>query len=366
MAKTIQNEYLPDLVSHPGETLLETLEARGMTQAELSERTGRPKKTINEIIKGKAAITPETALQFERVLGVPSRFWNQREQQYREFLVQQQERERLEKQIDWLNQIPVKEMVKRGWVEGCEDTVAQFRAVLQFFGIASPAQWRTTVAVFRKSPAFSSKEEALAAWLRQGEIESQHISCDPYQPQTFREALADIRALTRQPAEESIPELTRRCAESGVAVVFVPELSGTRVYGATRWLTQERAVIQLSLRYKTDDQMWFSFFHEAGHILLHGKRDFFLETEEKDNDQTKKEQEADRFAADFLIPPEQWQRFLTTSDYRSKTAICSFAEEIGIAPGIVVGRLQHEKKIPFKNCNKLKSRLVLEEKGMMN
>ncbi len=97
MSNTTQ--YIPDFVSPPGETLLEVLETRGMSQAELAERTGRPKKTINEIIKGKTAITPETALQFEFVLGVPARFWNQREQNYREFLARQ--RENL-KQRDWV------------------------------------------------------------------------------------------------------------------------------------------------------------------------------------------------------------------------------------------------------------------------
>jgi HTH-type transcriptional regulator/antitoxin HigA len=71
-----QNEFIPDYAVRPGLTLLETIDALGMSQAELAERTGRQKKTINEITKGKATITPETALQFERVLCVPTSFWN--------------------------------------------------------------------------------------------------------------------------------------------------------------------------------------------------------------------------------------------------------------------------------------------------
>ncbi|MEY2914970.1 MAG: hypothetical protein RLZZ184_4279 [Cyanobacteriota bacterium] len=99
MESKIQNRYNPDYVSPPGDTLLEVLEHRGMTQAELAERTGRPKKTINEIIKGKAAITPETALQLERVFNIPASFWNNRERHYREFLAQKEEKKRLAKQV---------------------------------------------------------------------------------------------------------------------------------------------------------------------------------------------------------------------------------------------------------------------------
>jgi addiction module HigA family antidote len=100
MDRQIQNQYAPDHVSPPGETLLETLEAIGMTLVELAERTGKSPKTINEIVKGIAPITPETALQFERVLGVPARFWNNRERQYRKFLAHREERGQIEKSVD--------------------------------------------------------------------------------------------------------------------------------------------------------------------------------------------------------------------------------------------------------------------------
>jgi len=90
-----RNEYRPDIVSAPGETLLEMLEERSMTQAELAARTGRPEKTINEIVKGKAAITPDTALQFERVFGTPATFWLDRERLYQEYMARRREAERL-------------------------------------------------------------------------------------------------------------------------------------------------------------------------------------------------------------------------------------------------------------------------------
>src|SRR6266566_2926058 len=125
MNERVQNQYFPDAVSAPGETLEEILLERGMSQTELAERTGRPKKTINEIVKGKAAITPETALQFERVLGVPASFWNNLEQNYRTALARAAERERLEGQIKWLKGIPVRSMIDLKWVEAHREPVAQ-------------------------------------------------------------------------------------------------------------------------------------------------------------------------------------------------------------------------------------------------
>ena len=361
MSNVIQNQYTPDYVSPPGETLEEILEERDMTQAELAERMGRPKKTISEIINGKAAITPETALQLERVLSIPASFWNERERYYREALASQEEQERLSEQVTWLDQIPVKAMMKSGWIQCHQDKIEQLREVLNFFGVASPEQWQEmwvgTHVDFRKSPTFQSDPGAIAAWLRRGELEAAEIACTAYEAGKFKETLLQIRALTMKPPEVFQPEVIRLCAQSGVAVVFVPQLPKTRTAGATRWLKSDKALIQLSLRHKTDDHLWFAFFHEAGHILLHGKRNIFLEdkdvhvVEEQD-----KEEEANTFAANLLIPPSELKQFLRSGQQRSMAGIRQFALEIGIAPGIVVGRLQYDGVLPPSHCNELKRR----------
>jgi hypothetical protein len=148
------------------------------------------------------------------------------------------------------------------------------------------------------------------------------------------------------------------CAAAGVALAFVPELPKTRVHGATRWLDSHRALIQLSDRYKTNDHFWFSFFHEAGHILLHGKRTLFLEGQDKDIRDKIKEKEADVFAANFLIDPRDWQRFIANNSLNRK-AINQFAEQLGIHPGIIVGRMQHEQITSYQNYNDLKEKYCL-------
>ena len=353
MDKTMTYPYTPDTVSPPGETLADLLDERHMTQAELATRTGRPAKTISEIINGKAAITPETAIQFERVLGTPAAFWLAREQRYREFLARQHDAAQLATQASWANEFPLKAMVTQGWIVPAATPVARLTSVLAFFAIATPDQWEETHALYRKSPAFASNPRAVGAWLRRGEQLAEAIACVPYDASIFRRVLIEARALTHAPFAQVRAELPQRCASAGVALVIVPELPQTRLCGATRWLAPDKALIQLSIRYKTDDQFWFSFFHKAGHVLLHGKRAVFVDAQQGAVDP--QEQEANRFAADMLIPAVQLQHFLQQQRRPlSNEAVTRFARALGIAPGIVVGRLQHDGHLLRTHLNGLK------------
>ncbi len=366
MIEKQQNEYLPDEVSPPGETLAETLEELGMSQAQLAQRMGRPHKTINEIVNGKTAITPETAIQLERVLGVPARFWLKREQHYQEWRARQQDETHLRTELDWLQQLPVEEMIKLGWISAGADPIERMRTSLSFFGVASPDQWRQVwqqpKVSFRHTQAFTSEPGAVVAWLRKGQLEAQAIACAPYDAQAFRRVLQQVRALTLEPTHKILDDVRRLCATAGVAVVVVPSLTKCRASGATAWLAPTKAMLLLCLRYRTDDQFWFSFFHEAGHILLHGKREVFLDEEvgiagkDEDDATSSKEQEADAFAAELLVPARALRKFAQAHHpYFSKENIRAFARQQGIAPGIVVGRLQHKNYLPYSHCNDLKA-----------
>jgi len=349
------NQYIPDSVSPPGETLEEVLLERSMSQVEFADRTGRPKKTINEIVRGKAAITAETALQFERVLGIPASFWMLREQQYRESLARQKELTLFEDQTDWLSSIPVRAMVRLGWIQEFRNRAHQVEEVLRFFGVASPGSWEdiwTHDAAYRISPSFLNEPGATAAWLRKGEIEASKLESESYDADRFKAVLHKVRAGTRSSYEGVLERLQSQCASSGVCVVFVPELPGTRVWGATRWLGTTRPILQLSGRYKTDDHFWFTFFHEAAHVLLHGRKEVFLEEEDRQG-RSQKETEADKFAREWLIPEPQYRVFRRLGS-STCAAVSRFAYELGIAPGIVVGCLQHDGLLDRTECNNLK------------
>jgi HTH-type transcriptional regulator/antitoxin HigA len=353
MAEQVLNQYEPDYAVSPGEVLEDYLDSFGMTQAELATRLGFSKKTINEIIKGKAPIVPDTALKLERVFSRPAHFWNNLEQRYQEDRARLIEQERLREHLDWLNRVPVKQMVERGFIQKFKDKTEQLNEVLRFFGVAFPEQWRSVweqhQVAYRQSQRFEPCAEAVSAWLRQGEIQAQQIDCAPYDKQRFQQTLHDIRLLTREPPEVFQPSLIELCASCGVAVVFVPDLPKTGVSGATRWLGN-KAVIQLSLRYKSNDQLWFTFFHEAGHILKHGRKEIFLEGNGMDGE---KEEEANQFARDFLIPPKAYREFISHSGL-TLAEVSHFANAIDVAPGVVVGRLQFEKLLAPHIGNKLK------------
>ena len=359
MAETRAGEFAPNYASPPGDTIAEILEERGMSQAELALRVGMAAKTVNEIVKGKAPITPATAIKLEHVLGVPATFWNTREQQYREKLASQADEDRLADQVSWLTEIPVKELIKRVAIPDSKEKAALVQNTLKFFGVASEDRWKRVWKIvpvsYRKSKKFESHLGSLAAWLRLGELRAQAIECEKYDEKKFRENLGLIRSLTTEPPAVFEPELKRLCAECGVALVLVSEFEKTHVSGGIRWMNPYKAIIQLSLRYKSDDQFWFTFFHEAGHVILHSSKEIFLEGMDH---KSEKETEADDFAANFLIPSAEYKTFKSNGRF-SKAAIRSFAQSIGIAPGIVVGRLQYDGFLPMSHCNELKRRFTL-------
>jgi len=346
--------FAPSYTFPPGDTLAEVLKSRGMHQSDLAERAGLTTKAINEIVKAKARLTPTTALQLERVLGIPAGFWNNLQRRHDEVLAVAEEGERLGRNVAWAKSFPVRAMAKYGWLAPSRDPVARLRGLLNFFGTASPDAWEThwasTQVAFRSVAKLPKDNYALACWLRRGEVVAAGIETKAYDEDLFRQTLAQVRGLTTLPGVEFVEPLVRSCADAGVAVVFVPELPGTRTYGATRWLSPQHALVQLSLRRKTDDQLWFSFFHEAAHILLHPKKTVFIEAAQGTDEL---EGQADRFARDTLIPPNEYRAFVSEGDF-GHAAVAEFANRIGVAPGIVVGRLQHEALIPYSRLNGLK------------
>ena len=232
--------------------------------------------------------------------------------------------------------------------------------LLAFFGVGSVQVWhilyeQTTVA-YRHSPSFKSDRASLAAWLRLGEIEAEQQECIDYNAARFKRALREIRGLTRAPVASALEKAQQLCNDAGVVLALVKPFPKTALSGAAWWLTPRKAVIQLSARHKTDDHLWFSLFHESAHILLHSKKDIFIDGMNVDEKPTDIEEEANQWAANFLIPPNDSKQFVATSPYGER-AIRQFADEQGVAPGMVVGRLQHEKHLPWSQSNTLKVRL---------
>ncbi|HLJ67251.1 MAG TPA: HigA family addiction module antitoxin [Chloroflexota bacterium] len=349
--------WQPEWAVAPGEILQEALEDRGMSQSELARRMGRPIKTINEIINGKAAITPDTAIQLERTLGITASFWNSLETMFREHLARERALEELEANADWAGRFPIKDLERNKLIQHDSTRGGRVAALLSYFGVASreawEKQWLAPAVAFRRSPAFASSPEATAAWLRWGELVARKSESQPFDPRRLREVLKEVKRLTRQADFVQAVERARALlASAGVVLVLTPEFKGTHISGAARWIGPDKALIQLSMRHRSNDHFWFSLFHEVGH-LFERKRSDYLDVGDNGSGADPAEKRADEFARDSLIAPSDYAEFIAARTFTAQS-VRDFASQQGIAPGLVVGRLQQDGYADKSHLNDLK------------
>lgn len=350
----------PEWSVTPGEILAEELEARGMSQSELARKMDRPVKTINEIVHAKAAVTADTALQLELVLGISASLWSGLETNYRRQLARKKALSAFEAYKTWAKQFPLSDLRRHHIIDADTEGGSVVAALLRFFGVSTvnawENEWQSPRAAFRQSQAFVSSPHATAAWLRWGELIAQDVDTDPFDSGALLNVLLGTRALTREePFADVISELRDQLAACGVALILVPELQGTRISGAARWLDSHTALLQLSLRHKSDDHFWFSIFHEAAHLLEDSRTDFVDAEPEGDKD-SDAEQRADLRARQLLIDTHLYLEFLESGHFAAQD-VRKFADQLGIAPGIVVGRLQRDGHLAHNRLNNLKKTL---------
>ena len=296
-------------------------------KSDLAERCNLSAKTISQILCAKARITPETALGLEKVLGISASTWNNLEANYRLHQARCERRQELSYHKEWAKLFPLIQLTEWGFLAPTDDPIEQVDQLLNFLGVSTVDAWQVKISHmdvrFRRSTAYESSIESIATWLRIGEILAEKIECSPFNKIQFEKVLRDIKELTDTDPTVFQTKMIELCASAGVALVLFPELPKTHICGATQWLSKDKAIIILSLRYKTDDHLWFSFFHEAGHIILHGKKSIFIEGNVVAiNEQ---ENQANRFASDFLIPDKSYQELLNR-DFRNAKEIISFVK----------------------------------------
>lgn len=357
-----ETTFNPNVAIHPGKTLQETLEAVGMSQTELAERTGLTPKTINEIVQGKSSVTPETAIKLSAVFGMSVAFWNNLQRNYQETLARLEVEKKLFHELVNLRKFSCYiELAKWGYVKKTNVPREKIMSLLNFFGVSSLDLVPKIQAVaFRKSNQKSLSHESLAAWLRCGELGAQKIQTKEFDKNKLINSLEGLRGLTRRNPDVFEHKMVELCASFGVAVVFVPYFKNTFVNGATRWVN-DKAIVQLSLRGNYSDIFWFTFFHELAHVFKHGKTDQFVEFEDGEHvDLIEKEKEADEFATNTLIPRNEYANFRQKNDF-SYGSVTNFADAINISQGIVAGRLSHDYN-DWKQWARLRNRLKFVEK----
>ena len=352
----------PWQVVTPGEILREELEARGWTQVELAEILGKPVQSVNEILGGKKAITPETALGLAEALGTSAELWVNLQANYELARVRASSVNGPVKERAALRQAaPYREMIRRGWIPGSNRLEEIREQVLAFFGVSSLDQCTAGVAQFKRTAGRSPDEGALAAWVRRVQLRALEMPAAAYHPRGAAELAPTLRILTRQPDSPRV--LINTLNSVGVRVVLERHLPRTHIDGAALWLRKDAPVIGLSLRYDRLDCFWFTALHELAHILKHnGTKGAFLDEDlVQDGSDDPAEQEANSFAGSLLLQPHELDQLRPPY---SRANIEAFAERILVHPAIVVGRLHHDGLLPHSHLRGLIP--TVKERGMLS
>jgi HTH-type transcriptional regulator/antitoxin HigA len=352
------NYYKPIEILYPGITLSEKIEELGMSNKEFAIRTCKPEKTINAVLKGESSITSDMAIAFETVTKIPAGFWLNSQKIYDEYKSRKKRDLELAENREWAKKFPINDLLKKGWIKPCNTDIEKVNALLSFFSINNYKAWenyffeKQLKVAFRISLKSSKNPQAISAWLREGEIQFSNIKIsNSFSDTVFYEKLPIIKEIIRKQDDNFFKDLQKVCEDMGIKLVYTPCIQKAPINGATRWINNTPC-IQLSGRQKRNDIFWFSFFHEIGHIILHGKKDIFLEDIDYLDKEDSKEVAANKFATNILLSEKEEQDILQLSDFCEEN-IKRLAKKFNTHPGIIVGRLQYKKKIEYSKDNGL-------------
>ena len=352
------------LLSCPGDRIQEQIDEIGMSQAELAERLGRSVPKLNELIKGKAPITKETATKLEYVLGIPASFWLNLERYYQDELLEIEQLEFLEQCFEWLKAFPVLAMKKLKLLPNTNEKPVLVESLLKFFRVASPNQWASLYTnnelAFKIDLKYTAEPQAISVWLRLGEMQADRIQTVDFDKKLIRERINEIQSLCFLMPDNWMGKLQQICSECGIALVYTPCISKAPIYGASRWIKNySKPLIQITDRQKDYNAFWFSFFHELAHILLHGKKDVFISLDNiKPDDE--KEKQADDFAARMLLSEKERNELFQHSNF-SPELILAFSRKYGRNPSIIVSQILRVTKVYDDfSLNRMKIKVVFD------
>ena len=337
-------------IATPGATIREQLNDRGMSQKEFAARMDMSEKHISKLINGEVQLTPETAVRLEMVLGVPARFWSNLEAIYREKIIKAEAENAMDADIELVKQFPYGEMARLGWIPAARDMKEKVVFLRKYFEVVELSllgNVQITRIACRRLVITEKSDLALMAWAQEAKIRARDIQTAPINIKGLISAMPELRKMTVLEPEEFCPRIEKCLADCGIALVFLPHLKGSFLQGAS-FMDGNKIVVGLTARGRDADKFWFSLFHELGHIVLG-------HVGQPDGTSKEDEKAADRWSGDTLIAEEAFEAFQRAKDYSVRSVI-RFAREQGIAPGIVVGRMQSEGMIEYSMLNELKEK----------
>jgi HTH-type transcriptional regulator / antitoxin HigA len=344
-------EFTPDWSVHPGALLRKYLERNEIRQSELAERTGLTAKHINQVVSESIGISGDVAILLERVLGIDAQFWIKADADYQAYVSSLKAKEQVSEYADWAKGFDLPTLMRYGIASDRDSASTRAEKILKFFGVASPdafeQTWLRPRVSFRRSQSFTVHEPNTALWLRLVERSAQDLEVPPLKLSVLRKVARDIPGMTSLPAiTDGFTAARAALVEAGVVLTFVRQVPGTRVGGATWWLSAERPVIGLTERNRKSDIFWFNLLHEIGHILLHPKRTTFLDLEsgksfaglDEQGSEEFVERQADEFAEQTLLSDAAR---LEIAQVTTREQLLILAAKLGVGISIVAGQHGH-------------------------
>lgn len=339
------NARVPAEVFPPGEFLREELEAREWSQQELADILGRPPRLVSELISGKRSITPETARGLADAFGTSAEYWMSLESQYQLSKVKPADNQ-VARKARLYGKFPVREMLRRGWIQASERIEVLEQRFCEFFAIDGMDAEPVLTHYAKKTDVAMDVTPLQLAWLfRVRSMAAQQV-VPIYSRQKLVEAVEKLKTLLLAPEEAR--HAPRILAEAGVRLVFVEPIAGSRIDGACFWLAEDKPVIGMTLRYDRIDNFWFVLRHELEHILQGDGQseggpiidsDVGAETEEISDCEIR----ANLAGSNFCVPTDQLENFVArVQPYFSEQKVLAFAQRINVHPGLVVGQLQRK------------------------
>jgi len=363
-------EYKELAAFHPGYYVKDLIDDQGITQEELAKRLQTTPKTVSDLVNGRINLTDEMVLKLSIVFETSTSMWLNLNQKFVEKKLEIEEKKHLDRECELVKLIDYKFWVSLGAVNETRSAVEKVKELQRYFKVSSLnvlqerdflVQYRTSVSEIKDVNVINAN-----AWVQTAINIGAAKDTAVFDKKKLKAVLPEIRNMTVQKPADFMPRLKELLADCGVALVILPNLKNCGVNGAVKWLGKDKAVLALNDRRKFADIFWFALFHELGHVFQQRLTMLIVSEANKDglkeNGRLQKlEEEADVFSCNALIPEREYEKFLEeTGKHFTSDVVVSFAERINILPGIVIGRLQHDRYLDQRSAmNSLKSRYTV-------
>ena len=338
-----------EFIIHPGETLKEILENRGMNQRELALRTDVTEAHVSKIVNGQKAISVGYAKKLEYVLNIDSSFWINLQTNYDRELANFEEvnnisseelgiLKRLSDITDYLKELDFLETEAQGSI-----LVIHLRRLLNISSLQRIPQI-SQAGAYRLATAANIDPYVLFTWLRMCDLinANQNIS-KALDVEKLMNKISDIKKLMFKSETEIADAIKDYFAECGIKFSIVKHFKGAPVQGVIKRNLDDTLTLTMTNRRKFADIFWFTLFHEIGHILNGDIKDKLIDYELNDDEI---EEKADGFASNTLIDATAYNEYVQKGDY-SLSSIKRFSNKLDIPTFILIGRLQRDNYLEY-------------------